>query len=788
WVREADDALDELLDRPGGVALFVRPWPLQWLLTAADDADPAVLDRFDAAYAIVDPPTEDGQTYGPSHISTPERTLDVPRTAHPPVESERVVTVRGVERALDATAIVPDLGVPVDAVVDAISATDDHAIEAPGPGPTALAVLLVRSESVDHERLADWLDEVALAPGAAERAERALGLPPETLRGLAAAIEATGEIAVDPRVDPDFADAIDAILADHDFTAVGRAFERLTETATATTADAVGPRSGRRVDRSAVATLDVAAALADDADEPAAIVEAATTALVGDDGDSTAAIRSGVARLVARLTGDPDDCAAIAGRALGRALVGVDSDRRPSIARAAIAGTIEVLAPPAWPALVAAVQSSPGDAGVDTALIETLVDRLIAATDPVRAPPEAGVEAVTDAVVGAAIRASEDDPTLSEPVSRDPIAALGATAAAPTLAGALLEAVDRAFVRERFDHDRTVDPHPLADRVLARALVAIGDVIDDEAVATPDQFARQLDFGHAPATRRLYRAGLQAIRDGDVEAGRLALQTAWEKRDVLVPGTEGHDYALAAGAVYAGRLAIVDHPGWPAEGVLVELAEEAGEIPVQPRAVVDAVDDDRPRPDREAVESQAEDAAEGSLDALEADVIASMVDQLVEPPGPGEYFEMGCRAVIADEAESAVNGFGSAWDARSDAETDDDLWAAIAGGVAMLAHSRIDVIPPAMIYQPGVARQLDTNRDIVPDFVLDVFEGIVSEETELPDPETLAEPVDPEAEPNRIDLARVAFARIAGRLKYGESEAGLDAYPGAPEASTDLES
>ncbi|MFW6436216.1 MAG: hypothetical protein ACOCYZ_01120 [Halococcoides sp.] len=759
WSRVGGDALP---DR-SSLAVFVEPWPLQRLLTAAEDPA-AVLDQFDAAYAIVDPVGDGDAVYGPSAIETPEVTLTMPRTAVQSVDGESALTVRGVDRALDATAEVPDLGMPIGEASDVLA---DHSVDA-APA-SALAALLVRAEGIDDGALADRLAELTIAPGAEEAAERSLGLAPGTLAALPDAIADMAE-SVGEGADPDLADALDAILTEHDVAVIDRVFDRLLG------ADEPGApiaRSGGSAPVSVVETIDVAAGLADSAADPS-VVAAATSALFDADLDA-AGIRAGVARLVARLAGDAESRAEIAGEGIGQALADRDADRE-----AVLAGAIEAIAPSAWPAFVAGVQTTP-DAGLDATLVGVLVDRLVEAVDPIRAPPAGGVDAIADVVVTAAARSGGQDP-LDDAV-REVIEALDGTAVTPKLAIAVIEAVDRRLVTDETpDQAGDVDQHPLADRVLALTTVTILDAIGRGEVTAPKPFAERISFDHEPSTKRLYRAGLQANQDGEPDVAREVLRAAWNRHPVLVPGTIDHDFALAAGAVYAGRLAIADRPGWPAEGVLAELDDEPGSVPDGASPIIGAIDDDRPRPDLEDIEST--DAPSGSLDALEADVVADITDQLVDPPGPGEFFEMGCRAVINDDARLAVNAFGSAWSDRSATETEADEWAAIAAGIAMLAHTRIDVISPTSIYQPAVSRQVDTNRELIPAFVLDVYDGFIAEDGTLPDPVEVQAPVDLDAIPDREDLARLAFARIVARLEQGGSELESRTYPSADDEDT----
>lgn len=336
--------------------------------------------------------------------------------------------------------------------------------------------------------------------------------------------------------------------------------------------------------------------------------------------------------------------------------------------------------------------------------------------------------------------------------------------------------------------DRPGDP--LRDRTLAFGYAAAASTLDDsddvdqsvETLAEAAAFADERD-----PTTRLYRGGLQAIRDGNRDEAKRLLELAWLRRDRHDSGTTAHGHAIAAGVGYAAHLALEDDPDPSPESVLAEVESADVMLSDATTALVEATREDELTvdPDDLTEDVDVEDDPH-DVDDLESLAYSSLISLLVNPPGPAEYYRAGLEAVAQSNPETAIQTLHTAWEGRDEAD-DSTRRAVVAAGVGLLAHVDMGMVDSGAIGREELAEGVESTRDELLPAILAVFEYLTDGET-THTPDELRADVDDDDDFERDDLETAVFARLLELLTPDDDqpvreENGESEPPGEPETT-----
>ncbi|SNR36389.1 hypothetical protein, partial [Halorubrum vacuolatum] len=321
--------------------------------------------------------------------------------------------------------------------------------------------------------------------------------------------------------------------------------------------------------------------------------------------------------------------------------------------------------------------------------------------------------------------------------------------------------------------DRPDDP--LRDRTLGFGYAAASSTLDDsddtnqsvELLAEAATFADDRD-----ATTRLYRAGLQAIRDQNRDVAERLLELAWLRRDTHDSETTAHGHAVAAGVGYAAHLALEDDPEPSPESVLAEVESADVELSAPVTALVGVIREDEHEPgvDPDALTEGIDAESEPhNVDDLESLAYASLVSYLLDPPGPAEYYEAALRAMAQSDPETAIQRLHTAWEERDEGD-DSTHRDVVAAGVGLLAHVDMGMVDSRAIDREDLAEGVASTRDELSPAVLAAFEHLTGGET-AHTPDEFLDDVD-ENDLGKDELETMIFAKLLDLLVPDTDESG----------------
>jgi len=320
----------------------------------------------------------------------------------------------------------------------------------------------------------------------------------------------------------------------------------------------------------------------------------------------------------------------------------------------------------------------------------------------------------------------------------------------------------------------------LRDRIVGHSYAASAATpdSDDDTDHPLDALAEAATFKNVDdPTIQLYRAGLQAIRDGNRGIFGRMLKITWLRRDVQNLGTAAREYAMAAGVGYAAHLALKEDSNTTPDTVLDDIESAAVELSDAATGLIEAVHGGEPAvgPNELTKDIDPTDNPHG-IDDLETLAYAQLLSAIA--PDATEYYTLALDAMTRNEVQEVVNSFAIAWELRDDADEKVEERNATAAGVGLLAHVEMGVLQQDDIDLSNLNSLINEHRECLSDAVLAVYEAVIKGET-AHSPDEFSEGINFESEDlNRNELEIFAFASLLNTL---------DEQDGADREDTDRE-
>ena len=399
----------------------------------------------------------------------------------------------------------------------------------------------------------------------------------------------------------------------------------------------------------------------------------------------------------------------------------------------------------------------------------TVLDRTVGTDDPLYESRDQRVSLLAETVATAAFGMwTVGDDTLQTDPGRESVRALGAVASEDQdIVLDVLDSVDRRLAdrdvpewfREQADSDAST--LPLRDRVLGIALDAATEALEDDETNRPvETLAADLTLaGELSLTTRLYRAGLQAIRDGEGKTAKQALRAAWLRGRDAEFGTRPHEHAAAAGVGYAAHLALEEDPETDTEEITEDMGEAEAALTEAPSVLLAVVRDEELPRDPEGLADEVDTDVE-PLDVSDLEALAYAKLASIDDVTPTEYYTSALRGVAQGDPETAVRGFATAWDKRDAAESESETSAATAAGIGLLAHVELDVIDEDIADLGHLDRLVANHREDLSEAVLGVYDAIAGDGPDV-DSGKLTAGIDPESDEfDAKQLETMVFASL----------------------------
>ena len=292
-------------------------------------------------------------------------------------------------------------------------------------------------------------------------------------------------------------------------------------------------------------------------------------------------------------------------------------------------------------------------------------------------------------------------------------------------------------------------------------------------------------------TARLYQSALVSVNASEPALATELFEAVWDRRDEHDEDTTELAYARAAGVALAAHAELFDDtdlpeyaPALPDADVILE-ALDPNDLHTPENVVYGHLVGDDPGVDaadlREYAEEQQQEGE--TLLAFECQAFATLLDSIEEDETPirdrltwdvdpwteldadgasvAELYDAALLAVRERDAD-AMGAFTAAWERRGEV-TGDERAAAVAAGVALLAHVEMDMLDASTIDREAVETAVDAEQDRLAEGVLALYDACTGAEPRV-GPGELTTDIESEGELSRDEFERLVLAELLGSV------------------------